>query len=67
MNFLMLIMLTINPAVQSDKLFVANDSLFNIDSIIDLYSCDGWRFHPGDGDIPYWTTFTIELPITKNQ
>lgn len=51
MDILMLIMLTINPALLSEKLFIANDSLFDQDNIINLYSRDGWHFHPGD-DFP---------------
>lgn len=43
MNFLMLLMLTINPATQSDSLFVASDSLFDSHALsclgINIYHC----------------------------
>ena len=65
MNFLMLLMLTINPATQSDSLFVASDSLFNNSGIIDLGGRDGWRFHSGEhlSVENTGTVFSIELPI----
>jgi hypothetical protein len=47
LNFLLPLMLTISPAAQSDSLFVASDSLFNEEGIIDLGGFDGWRFHTG--------------------
>jgi signal transduction histidine kinase len=31
-----------------ESIFLASDSLFNTDGIINLGSRDGWRFHPGD-------------------
>jgi signal transduction histidine kinase len=31
-----------------ESIFVASDSLFNKDGIINLAHRDGWRFHPGD-------------------
>jgi two-component system, NtrC family, sensor kinase len=48
LNFLLILMLHISPATQSDKLFVASDSLFDKNGVINLSSRNGWRFHPGD-------------------
>ena len=48
LHILLFLMLNISPATQSDRLFVASDSLFNKIGVIDLGSRDGWRFHPGD-------------------
>jgi two-component system, NtrC family, sensor kinase len=48
LNFLLILMLNISPATQSERLFVASDSLFNENGIINLGNREGWRFHPGD-------------------
>jgi two-component system, NtrC family, sensor kinase len=46
--FLLIVMLNISPVTQPDQLFVASDSLFNNNGIINLAHRSGWRFHPGD-------------------
>ncbi len=48
LHILLFLVLNISPATQSEKLFVASDSLFNDNGIIYLGSREGWRFHPGD-------------------
>jgi hypothetical protein len=48
LHFLLILMLNISPATQSDQLFVASDSLFDNDGILNLGIRDGWRFQPGD-------------------
>jgi len=47
LQILLFLMLNISPATQSEKLFVASDSLFNENGIIYLGSRHGWRFHHG--------------------
>ena len=48
LNFILFLILQISPATQSEKLFVASDSLFSDYGILDLGNRDDWRFHPGD-------------------
>ena len=48
LNLILFLILNISPVTQSEKLFVASDSLFNENGIITLGSRNGWRFHPGD-------------------
>ena len=48
LHLLFILMLNINPATRSEKLFVASDSLFDNNGILDLGIRDGWRFHAGD-------------------
>jgi len=48
LNILLILMLNISPATRSDRLFVASDSLFDSNGILDLGIREGWRFHPGD-------------------
>ncbi|WP_372946803.1 ATP-binding protein [Mariniphaga sp.] len=48
LNILLFLMLNISPATQSDRLFVASDSLFDNKGIIELGGRNGWRFHSGD-------------------
>lgn len=66
--FLLFLMLTIRPATQSFRLFAARNSLFNADGNFTLGSRDGWRIHLRELRVggQTGTTFTIELPITKN-
>jgi hypothetical protein len=65
MHILLFLILSISPATQTDRLFVASDSLFNYDGIITLGSQDGWRFHLREllfgGQTG--TIFSIVLPI----
>jgi two-component system, NtrC family, sensor kinase len=48
LQILLFLMLNISPATQSEKLFVASDSLFNENGILYFGSRHGWRFQPGD-------------------
>jgi hypothetical protein len=68
MNFLMLLMLTISPATQTESLFIATDTIFNKEGILYLSRRKGLRFHSGvrlPGD-PVEPIFSIKLPLTKN-
>ena len=68
LNILFILMLTINPATQSDSLFIASDSLFENNGIKNLGIINGWCFHPGErmSGERIGTVFFIELPINKN-
>lgn len=48
LQFLLILMLNISPVTRTEKLFVASDSLFNKNGILNLGIRDGWRFQPGD-------------------
>jgi signal transduction histidine kinase len=48
MHILLFLILSISPATQTDRLFVASDSLFDKDGIITLGNQEGWRFQAGD-------------------